>query len=1078
MGNSSINDSYCSNRVSNQLLTQNFFTDQTLNNSLSSNVKYHVVQYVPSAPGLPQRKGLSHGVSDCHQTKSQLKSVKGASCVTQLLFANPVSNVPNAVPNLPVGARLQKFWESWLNLGAGPKVVQILKEGYTLPFRVRPKLTRSPTVISCYVNPQRNSYLLEALHQLIDKNAVEQVMNKTSLSFFNRLFLVPKPNNKWRPILDLSNLNPFLKTEKFKMETPETIRTSLQGGEWVTSIDFKDAYFHIPIQEQSRKYLRFHVQGQTYQFKALPFGLSTAPLEFTVIAKEVKLMATCQGIRIHQYLDDWLVRAGSHQVCLRHTQHLVKICQDLGWLVNLDKSELEPKQIFDFVGYQFDLKVGRVRPTPDRWQSLQEKILEILDQPTCPVRQFMSLIGLLTATEKQVHLGRLHMRPIQWHLKNSWHVPESLEKVIPIPKSLHPHLRWWLLEENVLSGQPLHPIRHALQLFTDASKEGWGAHLNDRTARGSWSLPESRLHINYLELKAVLLALKEFTDLCTGQIVLVATDNTTVVSYINKEGGMRSGPLCALLWRILTWCSQRQVTLKARHIPGRLNVIADKLSRLGQTIQTEWSLLPEVFQTLCQRWHRPQIDLFATRFNHKLPQFVSPVPDSLAVAVDALTGPGCLCLPTNSHIGQSSGGVNTLPVQENYSDCPGLAQHGLVLGLGEHVQPNPPQPAQPAKPVNSTLQSDPSQESDKSESACMAPRATAIKQQGFSEAVAARIEAPQRRSTRSVYEAKWAIFTKWCIANQVDFRSPPVKSVAEFLLYLFEDKKLQPSTIDGYRSAIADKLGSTTVNISKDDNLTRLLESFHRDRPKGRRGIPSWNLSLVLHQLTKPPFEPLRDASLKHLTFKTVFLLALGSGKRRSEIHAWQHKNIRHQADWSKVSLYPSPSFLSKNQLAKEGPESIAPVVIPALAPTLDRSLKSDRSLCPVRALRYYLDRTSDIRQDKELVFVSFKKGFDQDISPATISSWIKQTVILCYELSDHHAHTLHQVKAHDVRAFAASKAFQSGVSLEQILSACHWKSHNTFTQFYLKDVAWADSELFHLGPVVAAQQIHQQTGT
>ena len=152
-------------------------------------------------------------------------------------------------------------------------------------------------------------------------------------------------------------------------------------------------------------------------------------------------------------------------------------------------------------------------------------------------------------------------------------------------------------------------------------------------------LPESKLHINYLELKGVLLALKEFTDLCTGQIVLVATDNTTVVSYINKEGGMRSGPLCALLWRILTWCSQRQVTLKARHIPGRLNVIADKLSRLGQTIQTEWSLLPEVFQTLCQRWHQPQIDLFATRFNHKLPQFVSPVPDSLAVAADALTLP-------------------------------------------------------------------------------------------------------------------------------------------------------------------------------------------------------------------------------------------------------------------------------------------------------------------------------------------------------------------------------------------------------------------------------------------------------
>ena len=403
-------------------------------------------------------------------------------------------------------------------------------------------------------------------------------------------------------------------------------------------------------------------------------------------------------------------------------------------------------------------------------------------------------------------------------------------------------------------------------------------------------------------------------------------------------------------------------------------------------------------------------------------------------------------------------------MQKNNSNCPGVAKHALVLGPGCHAQSDPTESTQSTQPADTALQSGPSQKFDKPKSPCMAPRASAIKEQGFSEAVATRIEAPQRGSTRSVYEAKWTIFTKWCISNKVDFREPPIKSVADFLMYPFQDRKLQPSTIDGYRSAIADKLGNSTINISKDVNLTRLLDSFHRDRPKGRRGIPSWNLSLVLHQLTKAPFEPIKEASLKHLTFKTVFLLALGSGKRRSEIHAWQNKNIRHQSDWSKVSLYPSPSFLSKNQLAKEGPDSVAPVIIPALAPTLDRSLKSDRSLCPIRALRYYLDRTSDIRQNKELVFVSFKKRFDKDISPATISSWIKQTVILCYELSDQ-----------DVRAFAASKAFQSGVSLEQILSACHWKSYNTFTQFYLKDVAWANSELYHLGPVVAAQQIHQQ---
>ena len=258
---SRINDNHCYNRPQSQLLAGSTSTEQTLNSNL--NVNLHVVTPVPSAHGPPQKKGVSPGVSDCHLKRSLLNSVKGVSCVTQLSCVNPVTNVKNAAQNLPVGTRLQNFWQTWLDLGARPKVVQILREGYTLPFRTRPRLARFPTVVSCYVNPHRNSYLLEASHQLIDKNAVELVKHQTSLGFFNRLFLVPKPNNKWRPILDLSKLNLFLKVEKFKMETPETIRTSLQQGEWVTSVDFKDAYFHIPIQEQSRKYLRFHIQGRT-----------------------------------------------------------------------------------------------------------------------------------------------------------------------------------------------------------------------------------------------------------------------------------------------------------------------------------------------------------------------------------------------------------------------------------------------------------------------------------------------------------------------------------------------------------------------------------------------------------------------------------------------------------------------------------------------------------------------------------------------------------------------------------------------------------------------------------------------
>ena len=355
-----------------------------------------------------------------------------------------------------------------------------------------------------------------------------------------------------------------------------------------------------------------------------------------------------------------------------------------------------------------------------------------------------------------------NMRPIQWHLKNNWRVPESLEKVISVPKSLHPHLRWWLEESNVLLGQPLHPLKHALQIFTDASKEGWGAHLDEHTARGQWSLPESKLNINHLELKAVFLALKEFQTLVFNKTVLVATDNTTVVAYINKEGGMKSGSLCALLWRILSWCTRQQVTLRARHIPGRLNVIADKLSRLGQTIQTEWSLHPAVFQAVCSRWHQPQVDLFATRFNNKLPVCITGTrPPGLGSGCTrpVLGGPGPIRLPTGSHLGQSGGEAPGLPLQQNNSDCSRVAQHALFLGPGSNVKPDPTVSAQHTQPSVSAIQPGPSQEPVESEPTCLAPRASAIKEQGFSEAVAARIEAPQRRSTRSVYEPKWTIFT-------------------------------------------------------------------------------------------------------------------------------------------------------------------------------------------------------------------------------------------------------------------------------------------------------------------------------
>ena len=140
-------------------------------------------------------------------------------------------------------------------------------------------------------------------------------------------------------------------------------------------------------------------------------------------------------------------------------------------------------------------------------------------------------------------------------------------------------------------------------------------------------------------MKAVFLALQFFKKTCQNNQDLIVSDNSSVVAYFNKQGGTRSTELCALMWRILTWCNRNNVTLKARHIPGSLNVIADGLSSRNQIQSTEWSLSPQIFRQISKLWESPQVNLFATSLNTKLPLYISSIPDPQAWAVDALNIP-------------------------------------------------------------------------------------------------------------------------------------------------------------------------------------------------------------------------------------------------------------------------------------------------------------------------------------------------------------------------------------------------------------------------------------------------------
>ena len=787
-------------------------------------------------------------------------------------------------------------------------------------------------------------------------------------------------------------------------------------------------------------------------------------------------MALSRGIRMHQYLDDWLIRAQSPEESSHNTKVVVGLTESLGWMINQVKSELTPTQVFSFVGYEYHLNSALVKPTQERWQKLQALILRITNQSALTARHLMSLIGLLASTEKMVPEGRLHMRPFQWHLKENWTFPQSLDKLLPWSDSIIAHLDWWQNPQNVLKGADLHPQEHNVQVFTDASNVGWGAHLNQDSIKGLWSDLEKSLHINVLELKAVFLALKHFRLQCQNQTVLVATDNSTVVAYINKQGGTHSVEMCALLWRIMSWCHRFKISLRARHIPGCLNVIADSLSRSTQKPVNRVVSTPSGVQQNLQKVVHPSggsvchssepqvasIRLSSSRSKHM----------ERRCPKHKLVKPCNLCLPSNSSASKSNKKGPPVQLPPNL-DSPGLAGHALVLGPGPPISGNSTSVATVAKPTQAVKQPGVSQQPTIPQPPCLVSRSDQLQEQGFSSEVAERIAAPQRASTRSIYQAKWALFEKWCRENSVDVSKPSIKQVSDFFMHLFQDLNRCPSTIDGYRTAILDYLGPTGIHIAQSTDLNRLLASFHRDRTKATRNIPKWNLSVVLNELTKKPFEPMKDSDIKHLTLKTAFLLALASGKRRSEIHAWVANKVSNLGQWEKVALFPSSDFIAKNQLAREGAQSVSPVIIPALTTIIDRQFKQDRSLCPVRALRYYLDRTKDLRGDRSLLFISFKKGHSTDIRPATLSSWLKQTILLCYKQADQQALDLVQVKAHNIRAFAASKAFYGGVSVDQIMQACHWKAHNTFTNFYLKDLTWADNDNnLYLGPVVAAQQV------
>ena len=551
----------------------------------------------------------------------------------------------------PVGGRLSLFYENYELLTDNRFLLDTIKYGYKIKFidDQPPKLVTNAQPFYLNLPDDQQAILDVEMQKFLDNQVIEECDPQTP-GFYSPCFLrEKKPDNetvtdapkKYRVIHDLSKLNDFIVKYKFKMDGVSSVRQGLKQGMYFYSIDISSAYNHVLIHPDSRKYLRCWWKGKCYNFRALPFGLSSAPWIFTSIMSISAKYLHKHAVYSFFYLDDICVFNEIIQKLINEQPLVLLFLQFAGWLLNLEKSHLPVAQRGVYIGVDVDLYHGLVFPTARKWQKLQG-LLQVFLNPTVfsmQAKQWARLLGLITCLQDLTPLGRVQARVLQFHLNTHWKPRLNLYVRIPVTSSIKRELRWWGDPAHIMCGVPIQPGPITETMTTDASLTGLGSLWRDQELSGQWTPSEASHHINYLEALCVWRSLLHWEKFLHNSHILLQTDNTTVVANLNKGSTCHSTVQHKLIQNILTWCHQRNILITARHLAGKNNIFADLLSRSQQIVPTEWSMHPSVIQAISLLWETPHVDLFATRWNNKLPVFISPVPDSKALAVDALTYP-------------------------------------------------------------------------------------------------------------------------------------------------------------------------------------------------------------------------------------------------------------------------------------------------------------------------------------------------------------------------------------------------------------------------------------------------------
>lgn len=505
-------------------------------------------------------------------------------------------------------------------------------EGYKIPFHSKPYCLVVPNKVTQSATEKHR--FESSISSLLKIGAISKCSHKKG-EFISSVFLVPKPNGQDRFILNLKGLNKFVRTLHFKMEDYRTASKLITKYTYMGTIDMKDAYFLVSVHESHRKYLRFKLNGILYEFNCLPFGLSTSPFVFTKILKPVAEYLRSRHMISVYYLDDIFCIGRTYAECFENIKLTLNLLENLGFIINYEKSSLVPKMQCKFLGFIFDSVKMTITLPEEKRIKIEKSIKKFAKLKYCKLREFAKLLGLLTSACPAVDYGMLHTRSLERHKYLCLENNPNYNQIIDMPYTLQQDLHWWA--KNIHHAfTPLRFQNYRLEIFSDASTTGWGAYCNGKKAYGHWKIHENNLHINILELKAALFALKIYGKNHHDCEILLRIDNVTAISCINKKGSIRFPHLNDITKDIWVWCEQRKIMPFASYINTKDNINADKLSRYDFA-DTEWELNHDAFMEIVRKFGQPKLDLFASRSNAKCKCYVSWKRDPDAWAIDAFT---------------------------------------------------------------------------------------------------------------------------------------------------------------------------------------------------------------------------------------------------------------------------------------------------------------------------------------------------------------------------------------------------------------------------------------------------------